>query len=74
MYCPEKLKLNRFKHIRIPDNAVYFGRVGQVQASPELFSGEKEVLPTMRQKLDSIAEEFDRWREYVDSHPDENSK
>lgn len=75
MYCPDKLKLNRFKHVRIPDNASYFGRAGMVKPDSSSFGSEDEVIPTMRQKLDAIAQEFDQWREYVDSHPDldENS-
>lgn len=66
MKVPEKLKLNKFVHVRIPSNETFFQRFGRQTPSEGMYSGE-DPLPTMRQKLDAIAEEFDNWRKFQES-------
>lgn len=44
MYVPEKLKLNKFRDVRIPSPAEYFGRFGEsLNVAPERFSGDNPI-------------------------------
>lgn len=65
MYCPDELKLNKFKHVRIPSNDQYFARYGGV--SPEdsgNYTGD-EAIPMAQTKIDAIAEGAQLYEQYA---------
>lgn len=65
MYCPEELKINKYKHVRIPTNDQYFQRYGGV--SPEsagTYTGE-ESIPMAQTKIDAIAEGAELYEQYA---------
>lgn len=62
MYVPEKLKLNKFRLVRIPRNREYFGKFGKVNPSGSYADPDADVIPTFQQKLDAIAAEFEQYR------------
>lgn len=56
MLIPEKLKLNKFKLVKIPSNKDYFGRVGlQSAGTPSQYTGDEMATPT-QSKIDQILE------------------
>lgn len=46
MYCPEKLKINRFKDVQIPSPTEFVQRYG-LRAAPDSYSGENLAVPPM---------------------------
>lgn len=65
MYCPEKLKLNKFKLVRIPKGIELFGRIGQIEADPSRYTGDGEALPFQQSKIDAIAEADAEYNKYL---------
>lgn len=55
MYCNDKLKLNKFREVRIPSNSEYFSRYGNGDPSAGSFTGD-ESIPFAQRKIDSIAQ------------------
>lgn len=73
MLIPEKLKLNKFKLVKIPSNADYFGRVGlQSVGTPNLYTGD-EIAVMPQNKIDQILEADQEYKQYL-RNPDGNSK
>lgn len=69
MYCNEKLKLNKFREVRILQGAEFMQRP-EYGASRGAFSEVNEEEPAQRtfaNKLDDIAEEFDRIRDEIEN-------
>lgn len=68
MYIIEKLKLNRFQDVNIPDNKSYFMRFGLTSPSSGSMTGD-EMAPVAKTKIDTFAdmEEFDRIRQQEES-------
>lgn len=61
MLIPEKLKLNKFKLVKIPSNKDYFGRVGlQSSGLSSQYTGDEFGTPP-QSKIDQI---IDADREY----------
>lgn len=60
MYIPDKMKLNKFRQVRIPANNEYFARFGTAFGSPSVGTGD-EVLFTGN-KTDVLAhmDEYDK--------------
>lgn len=54
MKIPEKLKLNRFKYVRIPKNKDYFMKYGFQDISDDHYTGDEEILPQFLSKMDAI--------------------
>ena len=67
MLIPEKLKLNKFKEVRIPTNKELFGRVGiQGLGVAEQYSGDQSaVLNTS--KIDAIIEADNEFRDQLNN-------
>lgn len=61
MFVPDKLKLNKFKEVSIPENRDYFARYGFLRVPENAYSGE-EVVPLSGTKIDDIEAglEYDR--------------
>lgn len=55
MYCPEKLKLNKFKQVQIPSNKDYFGRLGTSPVPSSQYTGEDNLAPFPQRKTDELA-------------------
>lgn len=69
MLIPEKLKLNKFKLVKIPSNKDYFGRVGlQGVGTPSQYSGDDLASP-QQSKLDQIIEADREYQQYL-KNPD----
>lgn len=64
MYVPDKLKLNKFRLVRIPSNAEYFRRYGAGNDSKGVYSGD-EMLSTGERKIDSIAGAYEDYQRYA---------
>lgn len=56
MLVPDKLKLNKFVHVRIPSNKEYFARVGLSSAGLSTQYTGDEIADTGKSKIDSIAD------------------
>ena len=54
MYVCEELKLNKFKHLRIPSKKEYFMRVGEVSLNGNNYTGE-EKAEMIGNKIDEIS-------------------
>lgn len=69
MFVPDKLKLNRFKLVKIPSNKDYFGRVGlQSAGTASQYTGdEPAILP--QNKIDQIAQADAEYNQYL-KNPD----
>lgn len=70
MYVTEKMKLNRFKDVRIPSNSDYFSRSGGAVLPPSQYTGD-DVAVMPQSKVQSIVdmEAYDRMKQN-----EENSK
>lgn len=56
MFVPDKLKLNKFVHVRIPSNKEYFGRVGlSSPGTSNQYTGD-ELAPMGKSKIDTLAD------------------
>ena len=64
MFVPEKLKLNRFVDVNIPDNRSYFTRFGKSVVPTGSYTGD-DSAPMPKNKVDTFVdmEEFDRVRQ-----------
>lgn len=64
MFIPEKLKLNKFKDVKIPSNKDFFARVGLGSVGTAgSYTGDELATP-VQSKIDQIAEadaEFSRY-------------
>lgn len=64
MFIPEKLKLNKFKDVKIPSNKDFFARVGLGSVgTPGSYTGDELATP-VKSKIDQIVEadaEFSRY-------------
>lgn len=56
MFVPDKLKLNKFVHVRIPSNKEYFARVGLSSTGLSTQYTGDEIADTGKTKIDSIAD------------------
>lgn len=45
MFVPEKLKLNKFRHVQIPENRDYFSRYGFLQSPSSSYGGDDDLPP-----------------------------
>lgn len=53
MVIPDKMRLNRFQAVRIPNNCDFFARFGTSMPLDSQFSGDDELKP-VQSKLDAI--------------------
>lgn len=72
MYCPEKLKLNRFKQVQIPSNKDYFSRLGVVATPSTSYTGDDHDVHFPQNKTEEFARidkqiESDGYRKKIDS-------
>lgn len=71
MFVPDKLKLNKFVHVRIPSNKEYFARVGLSSTGlSNQYTGD-ELADTGKTKIDSIAD-MDAYDRFMQSKELEN--
>lgn len=54
MYIPEKMKINKFKDVRIPSKGEYFN-TGRFMQEPETYGGEDPVNVRGENKVDTLA-------------------
>ena len=54
MVAPEKMKVNHFREVRIPENKELFKRFGQYQPSESYFTGD-EAAPMGETKVETLA-------------------
>lgn len=67
MLIPEKLKLNRFKLVKIPSNKDFFGRVGlQSAGNASLYTGDESAVFD-QSKIDQIAQADAEYNKYLDN-------
>lgn len=66
MFCPDKLKLNKFRFVRIPTNAEYFGRFGFADPSTGVYSGDQQGIE-VGTKIDNIEKANSFYEEYAES-------
>lgn len=70
MFVPEKLKLNKFKLVKIPSNRDYFGRVGlSSPGTASQYTGDDMALPP-QSKIDQILEADKEYSDYLRSNSD----
>lgn len=68
MYIPDKMKLNRFKLVRLPSNKDYFGRVGnQSTGSASMYSGDETAI-FEQSKIDQIAQADNEYQQYLSNN------
>ena len=63
MKIPEKLKLNKFKAVRIPSKSEYFAKFGEINGYSK-FTGD-DTPPELGRKTDNTAqaiEDLERWQ------------
>lgn len=53
MYIPEKMKINKFKDVRIPSKREYFN-TGRFMQVPETYGGEDPVNVKGENKVDTL--------------------
>lgn len=53
MYVPEKLKLNKFRVVQIPENRDYFSRFGFLKSPDSAYTGDNDAPHTMT-KIEEI--------------------
>lgn len=63
MYTHEKMKLNKFRNVRIPTNTEYFARYGA--SDPSLGKYTEEAQPLAQDKVSAIAEGSRLYEEYA---------
>ena len=56
MYIPEKLKLNAFRVVALPEPSEMFARYGYLTPSSDVFTGEDELVPAGGRKTDVLAD------------------
>lgn len=68
MYVPEKLKLNKFRDVNIPDNRDYFSRYGFLQSPANAYTGDVEASSPMT-KIEEIeaGRQYDAMRQREES-------
>lgn len=54
MYCPEKLKLNKFKLVSLPKNRDYMTRLGFHEMPASQFTGEEDAVDFENRKVENI--------------------
>ena len=54
MVAPEKMKVNHFKEVRIPENKELYKRFGQYQPGENYFTGD-EMIPRGETKVETLA-------------------
>lgn len=65
MFVPDKLKLNKFQHVRIPSNKEYFSRVGlSGLGASNQYTGD-EFAPPSQSKIDQILETDREYQKYL---------
>lgn len=68
MYCPEKLKVNKFRNVRIPKPSLMFQRYGQGNPDAGSFSGDgDQTLPAYQSKIDAVAEVDAEYKDFLES-------
>lgn len=70
MYCNEKLKLNKFKLVRIPKPAEYFARFGYNGINESMYSGD-ENTPLYMTKIDNCRQGVEDYQSYCESASNE---
>lgn len=63
MIIPEKLKLNKFRYVKLPRNADYFKRFGPADCPDSAFS--EDNFSTPRSKTEELAELYDKYAEQM---------
>lgn len=72
MYIPEEMKkVNRFVDVAIPENKMFFQRLGEVKVDPANFTGD-EPAPMNQSKIDQI-EAYSRYAEEMAKPENERS-
>lgn len=66
MYCPEKLKLNKFVRVNIPSPAQIFGRFGVREIGSDKYTGE-ESFPAYQTKVDAVSQQLQDYNDYCNS-------
>lgn len=54
MYCPEKLKLNKFKGVKLPKNRDYMTRLGFHEMPASQFTGDDEAVDFENRKTETL--------------------
>lgn len=54
MYCPEKLKLNKFKPVSLPKNRDYMARLGYHEMPASQFTGEDTAVDFENRKTEIL--------------------
>lgn len=81
MYCPEKLKLNKFKQVNIPSKKEYFSRYGAISSPSQSYTGEEgspvqtglnktEQLEATSRYLEAQARNLELSKQHPDEHKD----
>lgn len=75
MYCPEKLKLNKFKDVAIPSPRDFMARFGAHALPDAQFTGEEEAVDFENRKVELMhtAEEEMAYRSWLAEQERENA-
>lgn len=65
MRVNKKLKLNKFKFVRIPTNMDFFGRFGTTISGKSSFTGDSDPIPFAQSKIDSIASGAELYEQFA---------
>lgn len=70
MLVPDKLKLNKFKLVKIPSNKDYFGRVGLQSVGTSVNYTGDELASPPQNKIDQILEADREYSKYLSDNKD----
>lgn len=70
MFVPDKLKVNRFKEVKIPTNKDFFARVGLGSVGTAgSYTGDEYAIPN-QSKIDQIRQADYEFSKYLNSQED----
>lgn len=72
MWCPDELKLNKFKVVRIPSNKEYFGMFGSQIPLKQAYTGDADIKPAMT-KNEQAAESIRLYNQYAEEERSKHS-
>lgn len=67
MYCPDKLKLNKFRLVRIPSNESYFARYGMQSSDNGSYA--PTPIPFAENKIDTVSREMNDYNDWCKCNP-----
>lgn len=74
MYCPDKLKLNKFKKVAIPSVRDLFRNSGLLNMPSNVYTGEEPAPVGSQRKLDEILEAYEMNKDLLNAEDMERER